>query len=330
MEVGNGWAEGIHAEDFQRCMDHYLSCFVRRAPVRMEYRLRRADGEYRWILDQGVPRHSPGGVFEGYIGSCIDINDFKEAQDSLHRINDELEHRVRARTSELSRSNADLEQFAYVASHDLQEPLRMISSYVKLLARRYQGKLDADADAFIGFAVDGADRMTRLIRDILLYARAGSESRALEPIDTNAALQTALTNLTVSIAESNAEVTCDPMPTVPAELTGLTEVFQNLIGNALKFRGEAPAKIHIAAVRWDGAWIFTVNDNGIGFDPATSRNLFQLFQRFHSSEEYPGTGIGLAMCKKIVERHGGRIWAESQPGKGSRFHFAIPAVATRC
>jgi PAS domain S-box-containing protein len=326
QEVGNGWAEGVHAEDFQGCMDIYLTAFVARRPFRMEYRLRRADGEYRWILDQGVPRFAPDGSFAGYIGSCIDVTDFRDAQAELRRINDELEVRVQERTAELSRSNAELEQFAYAASHDLQEPLRMVSSYVQLLARRYEGRLGAQADEFIRYAADGAQRMQQMITDLLEYSRVGRQRVPFATTRLDDALERALVNLRVAIAEAGAVVTHEPLPTVLADTAQMSRLFQNIIGNAIKFRGDRAPEVRITVERRGEHWQIAVRDNGIGVDPQYANRLFQVFQRLHPRDRYPGSGVGLAICKRIVERHGGRIWVESEPGKGAAFLFTLPAA----
>jgi len=235
--------------------------------------------------------------------------------DELSRANDEL-----------ARSNAELEQFAYVASHDLQEPLRMVSSFVQLLAQRYQGKLDADADEFIGYAVDGATRMQALIRDLLAYSRVGRRGHELAPVDLEAALEQATANLRAAIADADAALTHEPLPTVLGDETQLTQLLQNLIGNAVKFHGTQPPQIHVGARRQAESWIISVRDNGIGIDPDYADRIFLIFQRLHTRAQYDGTGIGLAMCRKIVERHGGRIWLESTPGSGSTFSFTLPVV----
>jgi len=231
---------------------------------------------------------------------------------------------VVSKAEELARSNADLEQFAYVASHDLQEPLRMVASYTQLLARRYRGKLDSDADEFIGFAVDGATRMQALIQDLLSYSRVTAKGLSLRLVDAKAACDSACANLQRSLEESAVVVTVDPLPTVLGDAGQLTQLFQNLIGNAVKYRNVHKPEIHVAA-RPDGdTWVFSVKDNGIGIDPQYSERIFQMFQRLHTREEYSGTGIGLAICRKIVEHHGGKIWVESQLGHGSTFLFTIP------
>jgi PAS domain S-box-containing protein len=237
------------------------------------------------------------------------------------RARDEIESKAR----DLARSNSELEQFAYVASHDLQEPLRMVSSYMQLLARRYKGKLDSDADEFIGFAVDGAVRMQALILDLLAFSRVGTRGSAFAPVDMQLVLDKTLANLRLAIAESGAQITQDPLPTLNADSMQIGQLLQNLIGNALKFRGERTPEIHIGATRHGTEWHFTVRDNGIGIDPQYKERIFIIFQRLHRKEEYPGTGIGLAICKKIVERHGGRIWLDSVPGQGATFHFTLPA-----
>jgi PAS domain S-box-containing protein len=225
---------------------------------------------------------------------------------------------------ELSRSNAELEQFAYVASHDLQEPLRIVSSYVQLLERRYKDRLDPDADDFIGYAVDGVHRMENLINDLLDFSRVGTQAKPFKPIDTGAALDQALANLRVAIDESGAVITRDDLPTVMADDTQLVQLFQNLIGNAINFRGDDPPRIHVSSQCKGSECLFSVSDNGIGIDPGQSERIFQIFQRLHTRTERSGTGIGLAVCKKIVERHGGSIRVESEPGKGSTFYFTLP------
>jgi light-regulated signal transduction histidine kinase (bacteriophytochrome) len=225
----------------------------------------------------------------------------------------------------MARSNRELEQFAYVASHDLQEPLRMVASYVELLADRYKGRLDEKADKFINYAVDGATRMKRLIDDLLSYSRITTRSRAPELIDAESVFEEVTTNLFRAIAEKQAIVTRDDLPTKVVDQTHLVQVFQNLISNALKFCDDTP-RIHVGAEQQGRDWVFSVSDNGLGIAPEHRERVFQVFQRLHGRNKYTGTGIGLAICKKIVEQYGGRIWVESEPGKGSTFFFTLPAV----
>jgi PAS domain S-box-containing protein len=226
---------------------------------------------------------------------------------------------------ELKRSNDELQQFANVASHDLQEPLRMVASYTQLLAKRYEGRLDSDADEFIAYAVDGCNRMQGLIEDLLTFSRVGANPRALCQVSSEASLNESLMNLAVAVNESGAVVTHDTLPTIKIDNTQLALVFQNLVGNAIKYRGIEAPRVHISATRNGGqGWIFSVRDNGMGIDVQYFERIFVLFQRLHGRNEFKGTGIGLAICKKIVERWGGRIWVESKPEIGSTFYFSLP------
>jgi light-regulated signal transduction histidine kinase (bacteriophytochrome) len=228
---------------------------------------------------------------------------------------------------ELSRSNEELERFAYVASHDLQEPLRMVSSYMNLLARRYKGKLGDDADEYFHFATDGAARMRQLIVDLLNYSRIQQGKETQTRISCGKTVETVLHGLRLSIEETGARVEVSTLPEVVGNPSQLQQLFQNLVGNALKFRSDSPPYIRIAVDRQDGYWLFSVRDNGIGMDMDNANRIFEVFQRLHTRGEYPGTGIGLAICKRIVEAHGGKIWVESSPGEGSCFFFTLPVVS---
>lgn len=230
---------------------------------------------------------------------------------------------IERQAAELARSNRDLEQFAYVASHDLQEPLRMVSSYTQLLERRYKGRLDADADEFIHYAVDGAQRMRRLIDDLLAYSRLTTRPAQFRPTPLDRVLTDVRAALHLAILESGADIESGPLPTVQADSVQMQQLFQNLLSNAIKYRGSHPPRIAISAEESGDAWTFSVTDNGIGIESQYLERVFDIFQRLHGVGEYPGTGIGLALCKKIVERHGGRIWVTSQPGQGSTFHFTL-------
>src|SRR5688572_14887475 len=247
------------------------------------------------------------------------------AEENVRRLNAELERRVHERTEELSRTNDELRQFAYVASHDLQEPLRTVGSYAQLLGKRYKGKLGTDADEFIGYMVGGVNRMHTLLNDMLAFSRVTqNQNKPFTQAHLDAVLQTALMNLELSIKESSAEVTASHLPEVLCDETQIAQVFQNLIGNAIKYKGSDPPKIDISAEERGDEWIISVRDNGIGIDPQYHERIFGIFKRLHG-RELPGTGMGLAICKRIVERHGGRIWVDSEQEKGATFRFTLPA-----
>ena len=261
------------------------------------------------------------------VSSVRDITDRKRAQEKLVQYVNDLQSAkaiMERQGVELTESNAELEKFAYVASHDLQEPLRMVAGYTQLLSKRYQGKLDADADEFIAYAVDGANRMQRLINDLLAYSRVGRGNKDPETTDCEEVFRQALRNLGAAIEESGASVTNDPLPTVIADAMQLGQLFQNLVGNSIKYRAAAAPQVKVSAQVQDNEWVFSVRDNGIGVEPQYQQRIFEVFQRLHTSEEHAGTGIGLAICKKIVERHNGRIWVESAPEQGSIFYFIFP------
>lgn len=237
----------------------------------------------------------------------------------------QAEHALAVKAEELARSNRDLEQFAYVASHDLQEPLRMVAMYTQLLAERYRGKLDEQADKYIHYAVDGATRMQTLVQDLLAFSRAGREGSKMVRTDCNLLMKQVLKNLEAAIAESHAEIISSPLPAVVANGSQLQQVLQNLLGNAIKFRGAAAPKVEINVKRDGNEWLFTVSDNGIGIASEHAERIFVIFQRLHTREEYPGNGIGLSICKKIIERHGGNIWVSPGKESGTAFHFTLPA-----
>ncbi|KCZ71451.1 PAS domain S-box [Candidatus Methanoperedens nitroreducens] len=256
------------------------------------------------------------------LGIWLSISVYSTQREHFVAVFDNITERKLAE-EELRRSNAELEQFAYIAAHDLQEPLRMISIFTQLLAKRYKGRLDKDADEFITYAVDGARHMQQMIEDLLKYSRIGTSGRQLEPSNLEDIFDQTVANLKAAIEENNAEVAHDPLPTVMADASQMVELFQNLIDNAIKFRREEPPQVHVSARREGNEWVLSVRDNGIGISPEFMGSLFQLFQREHVAK-YPGTGVGLAICRRIVERHRGRIWAESEVGKGSTFYFTIP------
>ncbi|MCX6135906.1 MAG: PAS domain S-box protein, partial [Ignavibacteriales bacterium] len=285
----------------------------------------------RWVSTSKIPYMDEKGEVVGVIGVSLDVTERKLAEEELKKHRDHLEDLVKERTKELAtvvtglkRSNEELEQFAYVASHDLQEPLRMVSSFTQLIERRYKDKLDKDANDFINFAVDGANRMQRLINDLLDYSRVTTRGKTFVQFDVGSIVGQVFANLQQRIEESHAIITQDDLPIIEADESQILRLFQNLIDNALKFRRDAAPCVHISTHKEGAFYIFTVSDNGIGIDLQYADRIFQVFQRLNTSQEYPGTGIGLAICKRIVERHGGKIWIESEIGNGSKFFFTIP------
>lgn len=273
-----------------------------------ESRCRHKNGHYLWLAWSVVVSAQEKLLYV----AARDITERRTAEATL-----------RQQAEELERSNRELEQFAYVASHDLQEPLRLVSNYVQLLSRRYQGKLDEEADEYIGYAVEQTSRMKILMNHLLAYARLGTQDERFAPVEMEDVLQSTLHDLQSAIQEAHATVTHDPLPSIQGDRSQILQLLQHLIGNAIKFSGDEPLRIHIGVNPLNERWLFYIRDNGIGIDPLHTERIFAIFQRLHSQEEYPGTGIGLAICRKIVERHGGRIWVDSEPGKGSTFYFTL-------
>ncbi len=286
--------------------------------------IRHTEGRTTDVLYHATVYKNEAGEVHGVFAAARDITEKKAVEAELARYRLHLEYLVRQRTGELARSNKDLEQFAYVASHDLQEPLRAVAGFVELLRRNLKGTLDDKTTEYMNFTIDGARRMQTLISGLLEYSRIGTQGKAPQKTDSKAALDEAITRLQTSIKETGAEIIADGLPTVYFDSVQLSQLFQNLIGNALKFRSEKAPRIHIIATRHADGWQFAVADNGIGFEPQYAERIFQIFQRLHSRENYPGTGIGLSICKKIVERHNGKIWVDSKPAGGSIFYFTVP------
>ena len=303
----------VHPDDRSFWEKHSHEELDEKNPGPMEFRIVTNRGEIRWVSHFCKPVHDHNGKFLGVCGSNRDITSQKRAEEAL-----------KIKSEELLRSNAELEQFAYVASHDLQTPLRAISGYIKLLSDRYEGKLDSDAQHFIQRTIDNVARMQRLINDLLTYSRLTTRAHPFEPTDCNAVLNEVIEMMLPLVEESRGVITHGTLPTVMGDGGQLAQLFQNLIGNALKFHDTEPPRVHMDAQRLDKDWLFSVKDNGIGIDPQYSERIFLIFQRLHTIDTYPGTGIGLAICKKIAERHGGRIWVESNVEKGSTFKFTIP------
>lgn len=284
-----------------------------------EVEMLKADGAAFWVLLRGAPEKGADRKTPGLHVALVDITARKGAEDRVRQLNEEIARR----NAELEAANKELEEFARVASHDLREPLRTVTSFSQLLQRRYQD-IGTEAREFIGFIVDGAARMQNMMDGLLAYARAAAARKPCEPTSMESVLGDVMANLKAATDECKAEITHDPLPTIEAEPTQMTHVMQNLIGNAVKFRGEAIPRIHVSARQQTAEWVFSVKDNGIGIDPSLFDSLFVLFRRLQPVDKYPGAGVGLAIVKKLVQRHGGRVWVESQPGKGSTFYFSIP------
>ncbi len=312
----------VHPDDRERVRNSMLRAFdpTGGGIYNIEYRVLPApEDPERWMAARGMAIFDEHDRIVRFIGATLDISARKRIQEALQEKTRELEHV----NSELARSNIELEQFAYIASHDLQEPLRMVTNYLNLLQKRYGQQLDQKAGSFVREAVDGAKRMQALIRGLLDYSRVGA-AHDPKPVDSDKALDDALMNLSQKVLATGATLSRGHLPKVFADQVLLAQVFQNLVGNALKFHGAAPPTIDITGVVREQDCLFTVKDNGIGIDPSNHENVFQIFRRLHTREEYPGTGIGLAAVKKIIERHNGRVWIESALGKGTTFLFTLP------
>jgi PAS domain S-box-containing protein len=316
-QLGLEWlSQVIHPDDRRRTLEAWMNAVADKAPYDVEYRIRRSDGAYRWFKTRGTPLRDSAGRILRWFGTCTDIEDQRRTTEALWRSNEELR-----------RANEDLNQFAFSASHDLKEPLRMITIYAQLLQRKYRSTLDAQAQEYIEQAVSGAKRMEMLVNDLLEYTQIVNVPLAdTAPVNVETAVRKSISNLETAIEESGAEIDADPLPCVAVREVHLLQLFQNLISNALKYRSAEPPRIRITAEKLENCWKLCVRDNGIGIDPAYHNQIFRIFRRLHANLDYPGTGIGLAICQKIVERYGGKIWVESEgENRGSAFWFTLPA-----
>ncbi len=303
------YIEFVHPDDRARTLEEGARLRAGNETISFENRYRCSNTSYKWLLWRAHADFQTNRIY----AAARDITEQKQAEDAL-----------RATATELARSNEELAQFAHIASHDLQEPLRMVASFLQLIEKRYTDALDDEGKKFIGFAVDGAKRMQLLIQDLLSLSRVQTRGRSPERTDCAKVFRGVMTDLQIAVAEAEATVTCDALPTVMADSVQIAQVLQNMLANALKFRRSEPVRIHVAATRGEAEWQFSVTDNGIGIDSEFFDRIFGIFQRLRTGNDLPGTGMGLAVCKKIIERHGGRIWVESEPGRGSTFFFTIP------
>jgi len=300
------------AEDREAVIEEVQLAIRKHQPFKVEYRLRTKAGDLRYFSERGQPVYAPDGICTHLDGVIFDITDRKQAEEQLKKL-----------AEELKRSNKDLDEFAVIVSHDLREPLRAVAGFIELLEHSYAGKLDDKAKEYIKYATNGANRMSDLISGLLECSRVQTRGKIPKLVPSQGALRIAMENLQNKIETSQAEITSDELPEVEADGMQLTQLFQNLIDNAIKFSNEQRPKIHVGCVKQENRWQFSVRDNGIGIDPQAQQRIFKIFQRLNTHDKYPGYGVGLTICKKIVERHGGRIWVESQEGKGSTFYFTI-------
>ena len=328
QEMGDGWVEGIYHEDRSRCVSTYETCFEERKPFEMEYRIQRFDGEYRWILDIGVPRFTPEGLFQGYIGSCVDISDRVLAQSQMQQLNELLEQRVQVRTRQLEAVNQELESFSYSVSHDLQAPLRHLCSFAQLLQRRSAGQLDETCLHYLEIIQQSSQQASELVDDLLTFSRMGRSEMRLTPLDLNLLMAEVQQEVQQSYPQRAVEWQIHPLPTIAGDPVMLRLVFWNLLDNALKYTALRPvAQIEVGAIIQAQEVILFVRDNGVGFDMQYVHKLFGVFKRLHHDPRFPGTGIGLANVQRIIHRHGGRVWAEGQVEQGACFYCALPLLS---
>jgi PAS domain S-box-containing protein len=313
-----GWIEAIHPEDRPVYMENWSNAVQAGTEFEATYRVRRADGEYRWFQAHAKPIRPAEGQIANWSGVSADIHEHKLLEQTLAR-----------RTKEVAAASEEFQNFAYRVGHDLKEPLRMIAMYSEMLVRRNEDRIDEESRMFTRTLLEGVDRVEQQLRNLLEYARAGSFEMKNERIDFNAAADAAIANLQAAILETRATVTHDRLPSLEANAERIRSVFQNLVGNALKYRGSCPPVVHISARQERSEWIFAVKDNGAGFDPKDAERIFQPFERARPASRVPGSGLGLAIVKRVIELKGGRIWAESEPGRGSTFYFSLPRSLER-
>lgn len=332
QEYGNGWAEGVHPDDLDRCLGIYVNFFDARKEFKMEYRLKRHDGAYRWLLDNGVPRYTANGEFAGYIGSCTDIDVIKQAEQNQESIVNHRTMELQQAVQELQRSNEELEQFAYAASHDMKEPIRKIAIFSESILSNPE-----NSETYVTKIKGATNRMTTLIDQLLDLSRVRKDLNLFEEVNLNDTLKDVKNDLELSISEKNVIIHNELLPTIRAIPQQMQQLFLNLLSNSLKYSKKDVSPVINITVREyvsdqdkqafplaGKKFELVIADNGIGFDAADSEKIFSIFQRLHTREQFPGTGVGLALCKKVVQNHNGEIFAVSELNKGAAFHVILP------